>query len=78
MLKFSFPFIKNWSGYLYYFVVLFETYFNVTVCTVWLVLFYKGSNCNIDSRVSWKECLNEIRYLCQTQLIGEGGASCAI
>ena len=45
MLKFSFPFIKNWSGYLYYFVVLFETYFNVTVCTVWLVLFYKGSIC---------------------------------
>ena len=43
MLKFRFPFIKNWIGYLYYFVVLFEAYFNVTVCTVWLFLFYKGS-----------------------------------
>ena len=29
--------------------------------------------CNIDARVSWQECLNEIRYLPQTQLIGEGG-----
>ena len=45
VLKFRFPYIKNWIGYLYYFVVLFETYFNVTVCTVWLFLFYKGSIC---------------------------------
>ena len=30
-------------------------------------------DCNIDARVSWQECSNEIRYLRQTQLIGEGG-----
>ena len=45
MLKFRFPFITTWRGYLCYFVVLFETYFNVTLCTVSLFLFYKDSVC---------------------------------
>ena len=30
-------------------------------------------DCNIDARVSWQECLNEIQYLRQTQLLGGGG-----
>ena len=45
VLNFRSPFIKNSRGYLYYFVVLFETCFNATVCTVWFFLFYKGSVC---------------------------------
>ena len=30
-------------------------------------------DCNIDARVSWQECLNEIQYLRQTQLLGGEG-----